>query len=162
MDLIAGRNVIVTVHAQPMQALAEFEAHIDDVAVIGRLDAAAFLAAIVDTALASFRRQVEAIEHEIDRLDELALAGRDPAGFLQRVVQLRRRTGALRRLLVPQREAFIPLTRPDFELQGTKSWVRRGQDSSIGSSGRSRSHAHASSSSAHLISTLGARRSALG
>jgi magnesium transporter len=116
LDLVAGRNVIVTVHAQPMQALAEFEAHIDDVAVIGRLDAAAFLAAIVDTALSSFRRQVEAIEHEIDRLDELALAGRDPGGFLQRVVQLRRRTGALRRLLVPQREAFGPLTRPDFEL----------------------------------------------
>lgn len=116
VDLVAGRNVIVTVHAQPVEALAEFETHIDDVAIIGKLDAAAFLAAIVDTALGSFRRQVEAIEHEVDRLDELALAGRDPAGFLQRVVQLRRRTGALRRILVPQRETFGPLTRPDFEL----------------------------------------------
>jgi magnesium transporter len=116
MDLVAGRNVIVTVRAQPVAALTEFETHIGDEAVLGKLDAAAFLAAMVDTVLSSFRRQVEAIGHEIDRLDELALGGRDSAGFLQRVVQLRRRTGALRRILVPQHDAFGPLTRPDFEL----------------------------------------------
>ncbi len=116
MDLVAGRNVIVTVHAQPVAALTEFEAHVEDESVVGKLDAAAFLAGIVDTALASFRRQVEAIEHQVDRLDELALQGRDPSGFLQRVVQLRRRTGRLRRILVPQHETFGPLTRPDFEL----------------------------------------------
>jgi magnesium transporter len=116
MDLVAGRNVIVTVHAQPVAALAEFAAHVDDESVIGKLDAAAFLAGMVDTVLVSFRRQVEEIEHEIDRLDELALGGRDLAGFLQRVVLLRRRTGSLRRILVPQHETFGALTRPDFEL----------------------------------------------
>ena len=116
MDLVAGRNAIVTVHAQPVTALSEFEAHVSDVSVLGRLGAAAFLGAMVDTVLASYRRQIEEIEDEIDRIDEIALRGRDPSGFLRRVVQLRRRTGALRRILVPHRETFGPLSRPDFEL----------------------------------------------
>jgi zinc transporter len=116
LDLVAARNVIVTVHAGKVEALSAFASEVGDVALLGKLDAAAFLGALVDTVLVSFNRQVEDIEREIDRLDEIALRGDDHAGFLQRVVDLRRRTAALRRLLVPQRETFGPLSRPDFEL----------------------------------------------
>ena len=116
VDLVASRNALVTVHAAEVEALTAFEAEISDEAALGKLDAAAFLGALVDTALVSFNRQIEEIEREIDKLDEVALSGDDPAGFLRRVVALRRRTGALRRILVPQRETFGPLSRPDFEL----------------------------------------------
>jgi magnesium transporter len=116
LDLVAARNVIVTVHAGEVEALGAFASEVSDVALLGKLNAAAFLGALVDTVLVSFNRQVEDIEREIDRLDEIALRGEDRAGFLQRVVDLRRRTAALRRLLVPQRETFGPLSRPDFEL----------------------------------------------
>ena len=116
VDLIAGRNVIVTVHAQPVSALEEFASHISDEAALGRLDAGSFMGGLVDTMLGSFRHQVEQIELQVDRLDEIALLGEDPAGFLEHVVALRRRAAALRRILVPQRETFGPLSRPDFEL----------------------------------------------
>ena len=66
--------------------------------------------------LGSFRREVEEIEEQVDRLDEVALRGNEPAHFLERVVALRRRAATLRRILVPQRETFGPLTRPDFDL----------------------------------------------
>jgi Mg2+ and Co2+ transporter CorA len=115
-DLVAARNVIVTVHAGKVKTLRDFASEVSDTALLGKLNAAAFLGAVVDTALVSFNRQVEDIERDIDRLDEMALRGDDRAGFLQRVVELRRRTAALRRLLVPQRETFGPLSRPDFEL----------------------------------------------
>jgi|KBSSwiStaDraftv2_1062776.scaffolds.fasta_scaffold142026_1 Mg2+ and Co2+ transporter CorA len=116
VDVVAGRNAVVTVHAQPVSALGEFEAHISHEGALGRLDAGSFMGGLVDTMLASFRRQVEEIEEQVDRLDEVALRGNDPAHFLERVVALRRRAASLRRILVPQRETFGPLARPDFEL----------------------------------------------
>jgi magnesium transporter len=116
VDVVAGRNAVVTVHAQPVSALSEFESHISDEAALGRLDASSFMGGLVDTMLGSFRLQVEEIEEEVDRLDEIALRGNDPANFLERVVTLRRRAATLRRILVPQRETFGPLARPDFEL----------------------------------------------
>lgn len=115
-DVIAGKNTVVTVHAQPVSALGEFGSHIGDEGALGRLDAGSFMGGLVDTMLGSFRRQVEEIEEQVDRLDEVALRGNDPANFLERVVALRRRAATLRRILVPQRETFGPLSRPDFEL----------------------------------------------
>jgi Mg2+ and Co2+ transporter CorA len=116
VDLVAAPNTIVTLHAGPVPSLDEFESHIADEAALGRLDAESFMGGLVDTMLGSFRRRVEEIESEVDRLDEIALRGHDPAGFLERVVALRRRAATLRRILVPQRESFGPLSRPDFEL----------------------------------------------
>jgi Mg2+ and Co2+ transporter CorA len=116
VDLVAGRNAIVTVHAQPISALSEYESHLSDEAALGTLDAASFMGGLVDTMLGSFRRQVEEIEAQVDKLDEIALRGKDPGGFLERVVALRRRAARLRRILVPQRETFGPMSRPDFEL----------------------------------------------
>lgn len=116
VDVVARRNAVVTVHAQPVSALSDFESHISDEGSLGRLDAGSFMGGLVDTMLASFRRQVEEIEEQVDRLDEVALRGNEPAHFLERVVALRRRAATLRRILVPQRETFGPLARPDFEL----------------------------------------------
>jgi magnesium transporter len=116
VDVVARRNAVVTAHPQPVSALGEFESHVSDEATLGRLDASSFMGGLVDTMLGSFRRQIEEIEEQVDRLDEVALRGNDPANFLERVVALRRRAATLRRILVPQRETFGPLARPDFEL----------------------------------------------
>lgn len=125
VDVIAGRNLVVTVHAQRVSALEEFASHISAEAALGRLDAGSFMGGLVDTMLGSFRHQVEQIELEVDQLDEIALRGEDPAGFLQHIVALRRRAAVLRRILVPQRETFGPLSRPDFELHDElgKPWA---------------------------------------
>lgn len=116
VDIVATRNAVVTVHERPVPALGEFESHVSDEGSLGRLDAGSFMGGLVDTMLGAFRREVEEIEEQVDRLDEVALRGNDPANFLERVVALRRRAATLRRLLVPQRETFNPLSRPDFEL----------------------------------------------
>lgn len=116
VHVVARRNVVVAVHVGPVSALSEFELHVSDEGSLGRLDAGSFMGGLVDTMLGSFRREVEEIEQQVDRLDEVALRGNDPAYFLERVVALRRRAATLRRILVPQRETFGPLARPDFEL----------------------------------------------
>jgi len=116
VDLVAQRNVVVTLHAGPVSAIEEFASHVSDEQALGKLDAGSFIGGLVDTMLGSFRREVEAIELRVDKLDEIALRGQDPGDFLEKVVALRRRAAMLRRSLVPQRETFGPLSRPDFEL----------------------------------------------
>ena len=159
VDVVARRNAVVTVHAQPVSALREFESHISDEATLGRLDAASFMGGLVDTMLGSYRRQVEEIEEQVDRLDEVALRGNDLANFLERVVALRRRAATLRRILVPQRETSVRSRGPTSSC--TRTWGSRGRDWLIGSRRRSAgSSEHASCWSARRTSIWGASASA--
>lgn len=115
IDLVAGRNWVITVHDREVEA---FEAFLDEIqgdTRIGALDAAAFMAALVDSQLSSYFRVVEGIEREIDHLDERALQSND-GDLLGDFVRIRRRLAVLRRTLAPHREAFAPLARPDFQL----------------------------------------------
>ncbi len=116
LDVVAGRNWVVTVHDGPVRAFARFDATTEGETTLGALDAAGFLAAIADEVLADYLELVEAMEQEIDALDERAL--RRPRGteLLVAIVGLRRRIGFVRRTLAPHRIAFTALARPEMEL----------------------------------------------
>lgn len=126
VDLLAGPNVLVTVHDGPVAALDDFSDLIRGDTLLGELDSGSFVAALVDSVLSTYFARVEEIEREIDRLDELALGGRDSERFLVEVLRLRRRIALLRRTLAPHREAFAPLGRSDFELDErlSRPWPR--------------------------------------
>ncbi len=117
LDIVVGANHVITVHEGPLAPIAAFRAEIDHEDQLGRLDAAAFTAGLIDSVFTAFFRQIEAIEREIDALDELAVQTRGGDSFLASVVVLRRRVARLRRVLAPNREALLPLERPDFELR---------------------------------------------
>jgi magnesium transporter len=116
LDILARRNVVVTVHEGPVEALNTFQDQLRGDTLIGQLDAGAFLEAIVDTVLTTYFTHVEEIEREIDKLDELAVRARDADRFLAEVVRLRRRVAQLRRTIAPHREALAPLARSDLAL----------------------------------------------
>jgi len=113
LDLYARREVVVTVHDGPVATLREFNEHLRGDTLIGKLDSGSFLAALVDTMLTTYFEPVEAIERDIDELDEVALRGPNNDAFLVDVLRLRRRVAFLRRTIVPHREAFAPLARID-------------------------------------------------
>ena len=116
LDLVAGHNWVVTVHEGEMSTLDRIgEAAYSDTQ-FGALDAAGFLASIVDEMLTSYLELAEAIEREIDRLDERALRTQPRDDILARIVKLRRRIGTIRRTLTPHRLAFAALARPEMEL----------------------------------------------
>jgi Mg2+ and Co2+ transporter CorA len=117
LDIVVGPNHVITVHDGPLAAIDGFRAEIDHEQELGRLDAAAFTAGLIDSVFTAFFRQIEAIERDIDALDELAVRARSEERFLATVVTLRRRIARLRRALAPNREALLPLERPDFELR---------------------------------------------
>ncbi len=116
IDLVAGRNWVVTVHDGPIAALDRIEELAHDETKFGALDAGGFLAAIVDEVLDGYLGLAEVIEQEIDRLDERALRIRPRDDVLARIVALRRRIGTIRRTLTPHRVAFSALARPDMQL----------------------------------------------
>ncbi len=116
LDVVGGKDWVVTVHDGPLEALARFDAETEGETRLGALDAAGFIAAIADEVLAGYFEVVEGIEREIDRLDERALRQRPDGDVLVRIVALRRRIGAVRRTLAPHRVAFAALARPDMEL----------------------------------------------
>lgn len=116
IDVIAGENVVVTVHDERADAIDELTRQLRDEPGVGVLDASALVAALVDEVLTLYLRQTEVVERRIDALDELAIRGRTISTYLGEVVALRRRVAELRRSLAPHRAAFAPLARPDFEI----------------------------------------------
>ena len=116
LDIVVGANHIITVHDRPIWAVDEFRKEIDLEELVGTLDAASFVAGLIDSIITAYFRQLEAIERDIDILDEVAVRNRADASFLATVVTLRRRIARLRRALTPNREALLPLERPDVAL----------------------------------------------
>jgi Mg2+ and Co2+ transporter CorA len=116
LDLVAHPNLVLSVHDGPVEALERFAEHFHGDTLLGRLDAGSFLAALVDTVATTWFDRIEEVERAIDHLDEAAMGGPGATGFLDEVLELRRRIGFVRRTITPHREAFEPLARPDFEL----------------------------------------------
>jgi magnesium transporter len=116
IDVVAGRNWVVTVHDGPMRALDRIDEATEGETRLGALDAAQFLTEVTDEVLVSYFELVEDFEREIDRLDEAALRRRPDDDLLDRIVDMRRRIAQVRRTLAPHRAAFAALARPEMEL----------------------------------------------
>ena len=117
IDIVIGVNHVITVHEGTLAAIDAFRRQIDNEGELGKLDAASFTAGLIDSIWTAYFRQIESIERDIDGLDELAVRASGSHRYLETVVILRRRIARLRRALAPNREALLPLERPDFELR---------------------------------------------
>lgn len=113
LDVIAGRNIVITRHVRPVPFLDDVDSRIKRDAPAGSLSDAAFLTVIVDAAIASYRAAVDAIEEDVDRLDTLSLRAAPPAA-LGELVRCRRRIARLRRLLADHRSVFDTLGSPEL------------------------------------------------
>jgi magnesium transporter len=116
LDLVAGPNLVVSTHDGPVEALDRFAEQFHGDTILGQLDAGSFLGSLGDSVATTWFARIEEIEREIDRLDEIAMRGPGDTDFLEEVLRLRRRIAIIRRTLAPHRDAFSPLTRPDFDL----------------------------------------------
>ena len=97
-----------------MAILRDIDDRIEADATIGQLDAAAFVASAVNSAVTSYFKSVDEIEEVVDQLDAVALAGDPDQDVLADLVDIRRRISRLRRVLSGQREVFAAFATPDF------------------------------------------------
>ena len=114
LDVVSGRNVIITQHDRPIAYLGDVDTRIERDATAGSLSAAAFFTILVDGAIAAYHAAVDAIEQDVDRLDAAALRGRAPDSALRDLVRCRRRIAHLRRLLADHRPVFTALGSPEL------------------------------------------------
>jgi Mg2+ and Co2+ transporter CorA len=118
MTLIAGRNYVVTVHEDDLPFLDDLRNREQGESGIGALAAESFVASLLDWLLDSYFRAVEALVHDIDRVEVAILGKRAPPQFLGILVDARKRIAELRRLLKAHRDIFHGLARPDFLATG--------------------------------------------
>jgi magnesium transporter len=116
LDVLVGRNLVVTVHDGSLGAIEDFKEQLKDESGLGQLDAGAFMTGLVDAVLQTYFREIDRIERAIEALDQVALQLRGGGDFLSAVVALRHRIAVLRRALTPNRDALSPIVRPDFEV----------------------------------------------
>jgi len=116
LDVLVGRNLVVTVHDGPLAAIEDFKEQLRDESGLGQLDAGAFMTGLVDAVLQTYFREIDRIERAIEALDQVALQLRGGGDFLSAVVALRHRIAIVRRALTPNRDALSPIVRPDFEV----------------------------------------------
>ena len=116
VDILAGRDWVVTVHDGPLPGLERLDAATEGETRLGALDAASFVAAVTDEILDDYLELVDSIEGDIDRLDQRALRSPADRDVLDRIVRVRRRVSFIRRTLAPHRVAFAALARPDMAL----------------------------------------------
>ncbi len=105
LDFLAGKNVVISHHQSKVDFLGSIDERIEHDAPFGTLGAGTFLAALLDAAITTYHRAVDAIEDEVDELDTKSLVDPGPE-LLTKLVKVRRRIARLRRLLVDHREVF--------------------------------------------------------
>jgi magnesium transporter len=124
IDLLAGRNVVLTVHEGGVEALERFRDGLDGETRLGDLTAGDLVSALIDEVLVGYFLLVERIEREIDELDQRALYGRPGDDILAAIVALRRRVSLIRRTLAQHRDAFSTLGLPRLGIEDAigKPW----------------------------------------
>ena len=112
LRILIGAEWIVTCHPEPLRFLEGHRRAIQDQREVGRLTPVEFLVSILDWHVDAFFAAAEALEEEVDDLDDAALRTEDD--LLRRLVGMRRRIAGVRRMLSPHREVYAELARPDF------------------------------------------------
>jgi magnesium transporter len=114
LDIVAGPNVVISRHPEPLAFLDVMNERIASDASIGELDSAEFVAAVLDSIVTTYHSAVDQLEDELDEIDARALSQHGTSDLFSRLVGIRRRIGRLRRVFAAHREVFAALGRPDF------------------------------------------------
>jgi magnesium transporter len=94
----------------------------------GSLDGPGFLAALLEWVLGSYSAAFERIEQRLEEFDIEAMRG-DAEGSedIERLIDMRKEVGKLRRALAAHRTALVSLTHPELEALGDHSSSERYQ-----------------------------------
>ena len=109
-------NIIISIQTGEADYFKEFRNLEKGEQHIGELDTESFLGSLLDLHVVSFYRAVEEIERRVDKFDEQILTSElQDREFFSQMIGLRRDVSKLRRWLMPHRDVFYALSRPDFQ-----------------------------------------------
>ena len=116
LDLAAGKNVVLTAHAEPVAFLDELDRRITEDTTLGEIDSTDFATVLMDGMVTSYLELTDGILAEVDRLDGEALKGTSRGDLLGDLVAIRHRIAAVRRALVAHRSVIAAMASADFQV----------------------------------------------
>jgi magnesium transporter len=115
LECVVGENWVVTAHDQPVDVLEEFAERLSGSGDTGTLDGPAFLATLLEWVLGAYSAAFERLEQRLEEFDVEAMRGNGVDSDIERLVEMRREVGVLRRALAAHRSALVSLTHPELE-----------------------------------------------
>jgi magnesium transporter len=122
VDFFLGRNYLVTVHDGRSRSIAKSKMVCEQHARVLAEGPAALLHRIVDSMVDNYRPEIDALEDQIDDLEEMAILGRQD--LIRRILAVKRDVASLRRVVLPQRDAVGRLARREFPQIGDEITYR--------------------------------------
>jgi magnesium transporter len=112
VDFFLGRNYLVTIHDGQSRSIGRMRELCDRHERILGEGPVGLLHRIVDTMVDNYRPALEGFEAHLNKLEDTAFAGHDH--IVRQVIRLKRDLGALRRIIMPQRDVVGRLARREF------------------------------------------------
>lgn len=113
LTIIAGANMVLTLHRTPVAFLETFKEGKTCRGGMGALGSGSFVAALLDWHLGTYFEAVSRFESAVERL-EVDILSTNPRDCVPELRTLRKGASRLRRMLAPHRVVFTALPRPDF------------------------------------------------
>jgi magnesium transporter len=113
LTIIAGANMVLTLHRTPVEFLESFKEGKRCRGGMGTLGSGSFVAALLDWHLGTYFEAVSRFELAVERL-EVDILSTNPRDCVPELRTLRKGASRLRRMLAPHRIVFTALPRPDF------------------------------------------------
>ena len=128
LECVVGENWVITAHDMPIPVLEEFSSRVSGSGDTGSLDGPGFLAALLEWVLGAYSAAFERIEQRLEEFDIEAMRG-DAEGSkdIERLIDMRKEVGKLRRALAAHRSALVSLTHPELEALGDHASSERYQ-----------------------------------
>ena len=98
--------------------LEDFAQRVSGSGDTGSLDGPSFLAALLEWVLGSYTAAFERMEERLEEFDVGAMRGEGSDDDIEKLVEMRRQLGSLRRALAAHRSALVALTHPELEALG--------------------------------------------
>lgn len=114
LDLVVGRRFLVTHHEGATRSVDTAHEMLPRRPELLGNGPATLMHFLLDVLVDHWMPIMDQITEEIDDLEEAVFAGSDPAVH-QRILRLKRGMSALRRVVGPQRDTVLALTRDEFE-----------------------------------------------
>ena len=115
VDFFLGRNYLVTVHDGHSRSIAKLRMICDQHEHVLAEGPAAVMHRIVDSMVENYRPEIDALEEQIDKLEEEAIVGQQP-DLMSNILAVKRDLASLRRVVSPQRDVVGRLARREYPL----------------------------------------------
>jgi magnesium transporter len=115
IDFFLGPNYLVTVHDGQSRSITGVRDLCDRHERTLSEGAVGLLHRIVDRMVDNYRPEIQGIEKQMDELEDAAIL-EDREGMVKAILELKRDLSALRRVVIPQRDAIGRLARREFSM----------------------------------------------